>query len=367
MFRRFALSILILSSSSMVQAEIDEASYINLYRKEFDKKVAANLYASPAENKSANEYRAEIIDFLLEKEHKIPKLVLKKRWRQHLEQFKGPEEYQEKLSNAYLNNEFVRKKFLQNQYINDYFRLKVARKAREDLNERNKIIELAKEQKIDVSNHDIDERLLQFIENQGGKVAYKAFLSDNNFKEKDIKFFIKTDLLKEALVSKMLESEIDIASENHYQNKKSERKPRYYFTQAFIPVTSEDAEAKIKAAQKVFENESAIFAYEGIDPNIKVSSMDVAVSLDTKLFAEEIKDQLIKLSNNGSMISSKVSDLIKTDKGYHLIQINGVEVSESISYEEAREDRLKQLKEQRAKDFDGLYSFFVPETNSQID
>ncbi|MDD9897685.1 MAG: hypothetical protein OXU45_01665 [Candidatus Melainabacteria bacterium] len=293
--------------------------------------------------------------------------MLKKRWRNHLSQFQGPKDYKAKLANTYLSSEFVRKKFLQNQYLNDYFRLKVARKAKEDLAERNQIIKLAKEEDIGISRRDIDERLLQFIENQGGKVAYKAFLKQNDFKEKEIKFFIKTDLMKEALISKMLESEIDIASENHYQNKKSERKPRYYFTQAFIPHEAEAAENTIKEARDVFENESAIFAYDGIDPNIKVSSMDVAISLDTKLFANEIKDQLVALSNNGTMISSRVSELIKTEKGYHLIQINGVEVSESISYEEAREDRLKQLKEQRAKDFDGLYSFFVGEKDVEID
>ncbi|MDA0772494.1 MAG: hypothetical protein O3C63_06080 [Cyanobacteria bacterium] len=362
MFRK-ALICLISLIPLTAQADVDQEKYVNLYRIEFDKKTAADLYASPAENKNALEYRKEIVDFLSQRKHKIPNLLVKKRWRQHLSEYPSLEHYEEKLDNSYVSHELVRKKFLQNQYMDDYFKLTVKQKAIEDLDDRNKIQSLAEKNGILVKQQQIDEKLLQFIENQGGKLQFDAFLAEHQFSKEDVQFFIETDLIKDALITKMLQDDIKQASDNHFKNvnDNSKRQPRYYFSQAFIPHSVENAKSKIEKAQDLFQKESSIFPTDKIDPEIRVMSLDVPVALDTRLFVKEIKDELVELSNNGSMISSQVSKVIKSANGYHLLQINGVEVRESLSYDKAKLEILQKLKEQRAKDIDGLYSFFIPE------
>ncbi len=354
-------------TANHAQAEIliDTQKLINIYKKHFDQAIAADLYASPAENQAARKLRARILDSRSNKEPKLSQELIDKSWKEYIaKEFKTEEEFKLKLKNSYMNEDFVKQKFIQNQYFNDYFQTVTSKRIADDVNNRYKILELAKKQNIEITPTEIEEARMQMIENWGGEAQYESFMKLNNLSPDEIAFFIKSDLAKEAIINKILTSDLEKNSAfassmnsaiyNHFHNFNETQSPNYYFTQIFIPKEAPDAKLKIEAMQQESIQKKKLST--NTDPSILIMDMKAPVNISSDLYLAPIKQAVLKLGNNGLLVSNAVSPVISTDYGYHFFQLTDIEIPESLTYDSAKTIIYKKIKTQKARDFNTLFA-----------
>lgn len=344
---------------------IDSQKLINIYKKHFDQAIAADLYASPAENQAAKKLRTKILDY---QSNQIPKLsqeILDKRWKEYIASEFGTEDtFKLKLKNSYMSEEFAKQKFTQNQYFNDYFQTITSKRIAADINNRYKILELAKKQGIEITPTQIEETRLQMIENWGGEAHYESFMKTSSLSPEEIAFFIKSDLAKEAIINKILTSDLEKNSTfassmnsaiyNHFHNFNETQSPDYYFTQVFIPKEVPDAKLKIENMHKESTLKKKIVA--PTDPNIVIIDMKAPVNSNSDLYLTPIKQSILQLSNNGLLVNNSLSPIIETNYGYHFFQLRDIEVPESLTYNSAKTIIYQKIKTQKARDFNSLFA-----------
>ncbi len=366
MQRQLIKSIIILlfcTLSASAETALNSAKYIQIYKKHFDQAIAADLYASLAENQTAQALRSNIFDYLNSKDYQISQEELEQRWQTYLKSYASEEVFANKLKNSYLSKEIVKKKFIQNQYLNDYFSNEVSNKVSKDIENRSKIIALAKQENIEISEAAIKEKLQQLIENWGGQAHYDGFLLANNISEDEINFFIKSDLAKEAWIQKMLSKDLTLDSAflasinsaiyNHFNNFNLTQTPDYYFTQVFIAKDIDDAQNRINKAHQEFSLKKRITTSS--DPAIEITQMSAPVNASSDLYLPVIKDTVLKLSNNELFVNQALSPVISTEHGYHFFQLRSIEVPNNLTYDSAKPLIYEKIKKQQSRDFDKLF------------
>lgn len=346
----------------------DPAKFISVYRQKYEISIARDLYASPAENQDAQKLRQRITDYLSSINYQIPDSELEKRWRNYIKlNFDNNiQAFEKKLKDSYLSLNFVRDKFIQNQYLDYYFSNIVQQRVQEDIKNRNKIFNLAQKENISVSNGQVEEFLLQLQENWGGEFVFSNFLSNNQISEEDLKFFIKSDLLKDAFVSKILNQElkqdsnfaksVSSAIYNHFTNINANKSPDFYFTQAFISNTTNGAVSKMLNAREIFTKQNSIKANPDLDSNIEISVMATPINKDNEIYHRLIKNAAFKLGGNGLLATKEISPLIITPQGLHLIQLNEITMPDTANFDKAKTIIYKKLKNQKIRDFDKLFA-----------
>lgn len=367
-----ALFILILyfisisASSAIINPDLSK--FNSIYRQKYEIAIARDLYASPAENQNAQKLRQRITDYLSSINYQIADTELEKRWQDYLKlNFNNNiPAFEKKLKDSYLSLDFIKNKFIQNQYLDYYFSNIVQKRLQEDIINRNKIFTLAEKENINISNGEINEALLQIEENWGGEFIFNGFMSRNQITEDDLKFFIKSDLLKDALVTKVLNQElkqdssfaksVNSAIYNHFTNINVNKSPDFYFTQAFISNTTNGAVSKMLNAKEIFSKHGEIKANPNLDPEITIDVMEVPINKDTQIYHNLIKNAVFKLGANNLLVTKEISPLIITPKGFYLIQLNEIAMPDTADFNKAKTIIYKKLKNQKIRDFDKLFA-----------
>ncbi len=355
---------LLMSNPAHAEILIDTQKLINIYRKHFNQAIAADLYASPAENQAARKLRARILDYQGNKGQKLSQESIDKKWKEYIaSEFKTEEEFKLKLKNSYITEAFIKQKFTQNQYFNDYFETVISKRISEDISNRYKILELAKTQNIEITPTQIVETQLQMTENWGGDAQISSFMKMNALTPDEIAFFIRSDLAKEAIINKILTSDLEKNSSfaslmnsaiyNHFSNFNETQSPDYYFTQAFISKTIPDAKLKIEKVYQESIKRKRIST--STEPSVSIIDMQAPVNVNSDLYLAPIKASVLKLSNNELLVNNAISPIIETDYGYHFFQVTDIEIPESLTYNSAKTIIYQKIKTQKARDFNSLF------------
>lgn len=358
---------LVAITTSHVKAEyahidsIKADKFIEAYRKYFEKETSANLFNSKAEDSAAAETRQEILDYIALNNLKVDEEIIEKEWQNFLaKNYKDPKALDKVLQDRYLSLEYVKNKFIENQDLTVYFNKITSPRIKEDIELRKKIFKLSKAKNIDYSKPELDKSLNQLVENWGGEEGFRKFLSENKFELTDIAFLIQTDILREklsaALVNQDIENNLEMSKniensiKNHFYNFSLKNQAHYYFKQAFISKNIENAKVKINKARENFDTIQ--------DREIEVYNMLQPVSKDSHLYHPKIKEAVMSLGKDPLFVSKELSPVIETEKGYHVVQIQSIEIPEELSYQEAYSSIYDKLVKSKSEEFSDLIDEF---------
>lgn len=353
-------SIAILIITVPVQAEyahidsIQPNKFIEAYRKYFEKQTSANLFNSKAEDSAAAKTRQEILDYISMNQLGVKEEVIEKEWQGFLEKnYKDPKSLEKVLRDRYLNLDYVKNKFIENQELTIYFNQVTSPRIKRNIELRKKVFKLSKAKNINFNKEEFNQELNQLIENWGGQEGFRKFLVENKFKSTDIAFLIQTDILREklssALVNQDLENDLEISKDlqnsikNHFYNFSLKNQAHYYFKQVFISKDIDNAKEKISKARYNFDKPE--------EESIEVHKMLQPVSKDSHLYHPKIKNAVLALGKDPLFVSKEISPIIETEKGFHLVQIQSIEIPEQLSYQDAYSDIYNKLVENKYDEF----------------
>lgn len=195
----------------------------------------------------------------------------------------------------------------------------------------NKIIQLEGEkQNIKVTSKEVNEELDTFIEDYGGEETFNAALEASGISLKNF----KTDIENFLIVEKILGKDIDITEEDmkeyFEENKESFNEPEQVKA-SHILVEDE------KTAKEVLEK---VNAGEDFAELAKEYSTDTATAEnggDLGYFGEGEMTEAFEEAAFALDVD-EISDIVKTDFGYHIIKVTGKKEATEAKYEDVKEE-----------------------------
>lgn len=347
---------------------IESDKFIEAYRKYFEKEVSANLFASQAQDAAAKANRLEILDFIKSHNLNAKDEDIEKEWNKFINKnYKSAKDFEKLLNDRYLNIDYVKNKFIQNQDLTMYFNRIVTPRINRDIQLRKKIFKISKNKKINFTELEFNKEFNQLIENWGGEEAFRDFMQNNNFSDTDIAFLVQTDILRKklssALVNQDIENNLELSRNlknsisNHFHNFSLRNQANYFFKQVFVSKNDKDAIGKINKARKYFNDEKELEKIEGLE----IYQMSQAISENSKLYHPKIKGAVLELNKDPLFVSKEISPIIETEHGYHLLQITSIEIPKELSYEVAYKGIYNKMVEDKYEDFSSLIDEYFKE------
>jgi hypothetical protein len=350
----FLANLQAINAKNQINLDLIEINkYIEAYRRFFETKTSANLFNTQAEDANAKKTRYEILNYINEKQLNANEESIEKEWENFIQSnYKNPMELDKKLNNLYLSLDYVKKKFIENQDLTNFFNTVIIPRIKEDIELRKKIYVFSIENDVTINPHELARAELQFKENFGGEEKFKDFMRRNSFTNLDMSFLLQTDILRKRIAKYVLEEELSKNAElaqslkqsidNHFYNFSQKNQPNYYFKQIFINKDLDSSLDKIRFAREHFNDIEALKEVNGLE----IIEMSHPVSKDCKIYHPLIQEAVLSLNKDPLFVSKEISPIISTEHGYHLIQISSIEIPEKLSYETAYEEiELKMFNE----------------------
>ncbi|QQY79495.1 foldase protein PrsA [Keratinibaculum paraultunense] len=197
------------------------------------------------------------------------------------------------------------------------------------------ILKEIKDMNITVTEEEVEKHLEDFINSLGGKEKYEEFLKKNGFSQK----FVEDNIRKELLYEKHRENfmnQIELSEKelkDYYEkNKDSLIKVRV----SHILVPTEEEGKKVLERLSKGEDFHSLAATESIDSNSAVKGGDLGYFTKGSM-AKEFEEVAFSLE------VGEISDLVKTELGYHIILLE----DKIDTYEDLKEDIIPLLKNQK--------------------
>ena len=203
-----------------------------------------------------------------------------------------------------------------------------------------KIIELeAKKEKIEVSKKEIDEEFATVVENAGGEDAFKAVLDQNGFTEEQF----KDDITQYLTIRKLIEPLVEVTDEeiNSYFEENKESFATQEEVEASHILVEDEALAKDIAAQLKDGGDFAALATEhSEDPGSAVNGGELGFFPRGQMMPEFEEAAF-------SMEVDTISDLVKTDYGFHIIKVTDKKEAKDATLEDSKADIKEALFEEK--------------------
>ncbi len=199
------------------------------------------------------------------------------------------------------------------------------------------VLEQAAEQGIEVSREEIEEEIQSIKGYFEGEEKFLEFLNTQNLSEEKLKEQVKKDLIiyryKEKIVEDVTVSEEDI--KNYYDNNIKEFKEDQVKASHILLDTEEDAQEVLEKIENG-EDFSKLAEEYSVDPNAKSTKGDLGYfgygqmvqPFEEAAFALEV---------------GEVSDIVKTQFGYHIIKVFDKKIVDPTPFSEVKESIRSRL------------------------
>jgi|GEM_PF-3940369 len=335
--------------------QVDSNKFIELYRKFFEKEIVANLSATRAELNAVLDKRNMILDYMNNNNQRISDDEVNKAWQIYIKKnFKTIDEFGDYLEKSFIKEFELKERFKQNLYFSKYFNEIIAPRIKNDFDTRKKLFEIAQTEQIDIPDIDFQESLYQMAENWGGMDHFNAFLSSNNITLMDISFYIKSERLKNKVLDKYIDQELNSDNDlvkslensalNEYNILNQRHKPLYFFRHAYISRDIPKADEKIEEYYKHIQKNENPKLEKIVDSEVLVENMDIFVDPNSDLIAPVFKKHIIDLSEDGLFVSKKLSPIIAKDNFYHVFQLNKIVVPENEDLGGIKQRKIQELR-----------------------
>lgn len=358
------LILLLLLLTNPVQAEhinlskINERNYVEAYRKFFEKEISADLFASQAQLNSSKARRQKILGYMQKNKLAVSDELIEKEWTNYLKIYDDLNDFQDKISDSYLDIKTIKSRFVNNLNFSKYFNEVVIPNIKKDIQLRKDIYTLAMNNNLIIDENKFKEELQQLMENFGGYKKFMGLMKESKLELTDLAFILRSEMLRQEILSGVLQDGIEIdsdlvenidsAAKNLYYNASQSLSPRYYFKQAFISKEIKDAKSKITAAHEEFRKNHSIETLEA-HKDIQVVSMHSPIEKFSALYHPKIKEAVTSLSNDDLFISKKISSVVETEKAYHVFQLINIENPGSNSLDDSKAKVIAKIKTRKSK------------------
>lgn len=203
-----------------------------------------------------------------------------------------------------------------------------------------KIIELeAKKEKITVSKEDIDEEFSNFVENAGGEDAFKAALEQSGMTEKQF----KEDITQYLSIRKLIEPLVEVTDEeieSYFEENKESFGTQDEVEASHILVEDENLAKEIAEKLKDGGDFAELATEHSEDPGSAVNGGELGFFPRGEMMPEFEEAAF-------SMEVGAISDLVKTDFGYHIIHVTDKKEAKEATLEDNKEDIKEALFEEK--------------------
>lgn len=203
-----------------------------------------------------------------------------------------------------------------------------------------KIVELAvKEEDIKISKEDIDAEYADFVENTGGEEAFQNALAQTGMTDEQF----RKDITQYLSIRKLIEPMVKISDEeiaaSFEENKASFGKPEQ--VEASHILVEDEALAKEIAAKLKDGKDFAELAKEYSTDEVSAVNGGELGFFGRGEMMPEFEEAAF------SMDVDTISDLVKTDFGYHIIHVTGKQEAEEPTLENSKEEIREGLFEEK--------------------
>ncbi len=204
----------------------------------------------------------------------------------------------------------------------------------------NKIIEQEADKKdITITDKEINEELQTYIDSYGGEEAFQSALEQSGLKENDV----KSDVENYLKIEKLLEPEIKVTEEEmktYFDENKESFNEQEQVEASHILV--DDKKTAEEVAQKLADGQD--FAELAKEYSTDASNAESGGELgyfSKGEMAAEFEEAAF------SMAKGEISDLVKTEYGYHIIKVTDKKAAKEAVYEDHKEDIKEILFDQK--------------------
>ncbi|MGE8081525.1 peptidylprolyl isomerase [Peribacillus loiseleuriae] len=204
----------------------------------------------------------------------------------------------------------------------------------------NKLVDLeAEKAKVKITDKEIQVELDKMIESYGGKDTFEAQLASSGLKtadiEDDIRSYLKT--------VKLLEPRIKITDDEmkKYFEANKDQYAQAEQVEASHILVKDEATAKEVAKKLADGGDFAKLAKEYSTDTANASNGGKLGYFGKGEMAPEFEKAAFSLNVN------EISDPVKTDFGYHIIQVTGKKAAKAANFEDSKEDIKEALKTQK--------------------
>lgn len=211
-----------------------------------------------------------------------------------------------------------------------------------------KIIALeAKKEKVKITDEEIDKEFDKFVEQNGGKDAFKAALeqsgtTEDEFKESIVQYLSTRKLIEPRI--KITDEDIKAAFEENKEAFNQEEEVEASHILVEDEETAKEVEKKIK--------DGGDFAKLAAEYSIDEANKDQGGELGFFLHGDmvpEFSDAAFKMNVD------EVSGPIKTENGYHIVKVTDKKEAKEATFEDHKDDVKETLFEQRLQEEYGTW------------
>ncbi|MBA9028787.1 peptidylprolyl isomerase [Peribacillus huizhouensis] len=204
----------------------------------------------------------------------------------------------------------------------------------------NKLVDLeADKEKVKITDKEIQTELDTMMESYGGKDAFEAQLASSGLKtadiEEDIRSYLKT--------VKLLEPRIKITDDEmkEYFEANKDQYAQAEQVEASHILVKDEATAKEVAKKLADGGDFAKLAKEYSTDTANASNGGKLGYFGKGEMAPEFESAAFSLKVN------EISDPVKTDFGYHIIQVTGKKAAKAANFEDSKKDIKEALKTEK--------------------
>nr|WP_144919557.1 peptidylprolyl isomerase [Paenibacillus bovis] len=194
-----------------------------------------------------------------------------------------------------------------------------------------KIIDMeAEKAKIKISDDDIAAEMQNYADSVGGQQALDMFMMQQGITKEDL----EKEIVQYLKIEKLIGPKIDVTEEEmkeHFEENKESFNEEEQVQASHILVEDEETAKEVKEKVDAGEDFAELAKEYSTDPGSKDNGGDLGYFGKGKM-VKEFEEAAFALEVDG------VSDIVKSEKGYHIIKVTGKKEAKEAVFEDVKEE-----------------------------